>query len=40
MTTSAEKLTRLLNRLRAARIHYGLSDRRDGAISLDAVVPG
>ena len=37
---SPEKLSRLLGRLREAKIHHQLRDTREGAVSVDVAVPG
>jgi hypothetical protein len=40
MKTATENLYALLDRLRQAKIHYQMCDRRDGAVSIDVTVPG
>ena len=40
MKTDTESLCRLLDRLRAAKIHYTIRHDREGAVSIDVAVPG
>ncbi len=40
MSTATQNIYSLLDQLRAAHIHYRVRDDRDGAVSIDAAVPG
>jgi hypothetical protein len=40
MTTTVDKLTQILDRLREANIHATLRYDRMGSVSIDAAVPG
>ncbi len=40
MKTATDRLTQILDQLRAAGIHTTLRHDREGAISIDATVPG
>lgn len=40
MKTDTQELCELLDRIRAAKIHYTIRHDREGAVSIDVAVPG